>query len=139
SARDDPHRDWYIWRDPAPDGGPPNNWRCTFGGSAWEVDERTGQYYLHSYLKGPPHLNCRNPEVEEAVFSALRFWLERVVDGVSRAAVPGQTKDDQCRDSQPGPDSVPGYSRYRPLLWAYSLDQPGVHEVLGRMRRLAAG
>src|SRR5436305_1327098 len=66
SSRQNPFRDWYIWRDPGPGGGPPNNWLATFGGSAWTFDEKTGQYYLHSYLAEQPDLNWRNPEVEEA-------------------------------------------------------------------------
>ncbi len=67
SSRDNPKRDWYIWRDPAPDGGPPNNWISDFGGSAWEWDEATGQYYLHAFLKEQPDLNWRNPEVRAAM------------------------------------------------------------------------
>ena len=63
-SRNNSYRDWYIWRDPAPGGEPPNNWLATFGGSAWEWDESTGQYYLHSYLKEQPDLNWRNPDLE---------------------------------------------------------------------------
>ncbi len=72
SSRTDPKRDWYIWRDPAPDGGPPNNWLSEFGGGAWEWDEATGQYYYHAYLKEQPDLNWRNPELREAMLDALR-------------------------------------------------------------------
>src|SRR5689334_12480350 len=72
SSRDDPKRDWYLWRDPAPGGGPPNNWISDFGGSAWEWDEATGQYYYHAFLKEQPDLNWRNPQVREAMFDALR-------------------------------------------------------------------
>ena len=75
--RDNPKRDWYIWRDPKPDGGPPNNWLSVFGGRAWEFDEKTGQYYYHAFLKEQPDLNWRNPEVRQAMFDVLRFWLER--------------------------------------------------------------
>ena len=81
SSRDNPKRDWYIWRDPAPDGGPPNNWISDFGGSAWEWDEATGQYYLHAFLKEQPDLNWRNPEMREAMLDVMRFWFDRGVDG----------------------------------------------------------
>ena len=81
SSRDDPKRDWYIWRDAAPDGGPPNNWISDFGGSAWEWDEATGQYYLHAFLKEQPDLNWRNPDLRAAMMAAMRFWLDRGVDG----------------------------------------------------------
>src|SRR5690606_17804328 len=81
ASRDNPKRDWYIWRDPAPDGGPPNNWLSNFGGSAWTYDEATGQYYYHAFLTEQPDLNWRNPDVRAAMFDVLRFWLNRGVDG----------------------------------------------------------
>ena len=81
SSCDNPKRDWYIWRDPAPGGGPPNNWTSDMGGSAWEFDPATGQYYLHTFLKEQADLNWRNPEVREAMMDVLRFWFERGVDG----------------------------------------------------------
>ena len=87
SSRDNPKRDWYIWRDPAPGGGPPNNWLSIFGGSAWTFDERRGQYYMHQYLKEQPDLNYRNPEVLPAMLDAMRFWLDRGVDGFRVDAV----------------------------------------------------
>jgi len=63
SSRRNPKRDWYLWRDPAPDGGPPNNWLSEFGGSAWQFDNATGQYYYHAFLSSQPDLNWRTPEV----------------------------------------------------------------------------
>jgi len=81
SSRDHPKRDWYIWAEPRPGGGRPNNWLSIFGGPAWEWDAVTGQYYLHSFLREQPDLNWRNPEVQQAVFDALSFWLDRGVDG----------------------------------------------------------
>jgi glycosidase len=80
-SRSNPKRDWYIWRDPAPDGGPPNNWLSEFGGSAWEFDEVSGQYYYHAFLRSQPDLNWRNPEVVDAMRDVLRFWLRKGVDG----------------------------------------------------------
>jgi alpha-glucosidase len=71
SSRDNPKRDWYIWRDPAPDGGSPNNWYSAFGGSAWTFDETTGQYYYHFFFKEQPDLNWRNPDVKRAMWQHL--------------------------------------------------------------------
>lgn len=84
SAREDPQRHWYVWRDPAPDGGPPTNWRSTAvadPGGAWNLDERTGQYYLATFSRVQPDLNWANPEVRGAMADVLRFWLDRGVDG----------------------------------------------------------
>ena len=78
ASRTSARRDWYIWRDPAPDdGGPPNNWLSEFGGSAWEFDEASGQYYYHAFLRSQPDLNWRNPEVAEAMCEVLRFWMRK--------------------------------------------------------------
>ena len=75
SSRDSPYRDFYIWRDGV-DGGPPNNWLSFFGGGAWEWDAATGQYYLHLFHTKQPDLNWENPEVREAVYAMMRWWLE---------------------------------------------------------------
>ena len=72
SSRDNPRRDWFIWRDPAADGGPPSNWLSVFGGSAWTLDRARGQYYLHHFLKEQPHLNYRNPDVMDAMLGVMR-------------------------------------------------------------------
>ncbi len=81
SSRSSAKRDWYIWRDAAPEGGPPNNWRSNFGGAAWTWDEATEQYFYHAFLKEQPDLNWRNVEVRQAMLDVLRFWLNRGVDG----------------------------------------------------------
>jgi alpha-glucosidase len=83
SSRSNPRRDWYVWADPAPGGGPPNGWRSSFAaiGPAWTLDEATGQYYLHSFHRRQPDLNWWNPEVRAAFEDILRFWLDRGVDG----------------------------------------------------------
>jgi alpha-glucosidase len=81
SSRDNPRRDWYIWRDPAPSGGPPNNLRSQFGGSAWTLDEPTGQYWFHTFLAEQPELDWRNPAVRAAMLDVLRFWFGRGIDG----------------------------------------------------------
>jgi alpha-glucosidase len=83
SSRDDPKRDWYVWRDPGPDGGPPNNWVEHFHSDrpAWTLDEATGQYYLHQFLPQQPDLNWDHPDLRAAMHDVLRFWKQRGIDG----------------------------------------------------------
>ena len=87
ASRDNPKRDWYIWRDAKPDGSPPNNWISEFGGPAWTWDEATGQYYLSIFLSSQPALNWRHPDVRAEMLNVLRFWFERGVDGFRVDAV----------------------------------------------------
>ncbi len=103
SSRTNPRRDWYVWADPAADGGPPNNWPSTFAsaGAAWTYDAPTGQYYLHSYTAAQPDLNWRNPQVRAAMHDVLRFWLDRGVDGVRIDAIHRLGKDPDLRDNPP--------------------------------------
>src|SRR3954468_22007934 len=126
SSRDNPRRDWYIWRDPKPDGGPPNNWLSYFGGSAWEFDAATGQYYLHSFLKEQPDLNWRNPAVRQAMYDVLRFWLRRGVDGFRVDVLWLLIKDDQFRDNPPNTLWQPHQPGIERLIQRYSADQPEV-------------
>src|SRR5690606_24672742 len=127
-SRNSPMRDMYIWRDPAPDGGPPNNWLSDFGGSAWEWDEQTAQYYYHAYLRQQPDLNWRNPAVRAEMYNVLRFWLERGVDGFRVDVLWHLIKDDQFRDNPPNPDWAPGMPPHKKALQIYSADRPEVHE-----------
>ncbi|HEV7589567.1 MAG TPA: alpha-amylase family glycosyl hydrolase [Longimicrobium sp.] len=136
ASRESPRRDWYVWRDPAPGGGPPNNWLSTFGGSAWELDAATGQYYLHTYLREQPDLNWRNPAVEAEMLEVMRFWLDRGVDGLRVDAVQNVIKDDRFRDNPPNPAFRPGDDPYTRLLRVHSGDRPEVHAVIARMRRV---
>jgi alpha-glucosidase len=137
SSRDAARRDWYLWKDPAPDGGPPNNWRSVFGGSAWALDEATGQYYYHAFLKEQPDLNWRNPEVRKAMCDALRFWLDRGIDGFRIDVIWHLIKDDHYRDNPPNPEYHPGEaSTYDELLPVYTTDRPEVHEVISEMREV---
>ncbi|WFA07339.1 alpha-glucosidase [Bacillus sp. HSf4] len=80
-SKDNPYRDYYFWRDPAPDGAEPNNWGSIFSGSAWEYDERTGQYYLHYFSKKQPDLNWENEAVRREVYDLMKFWMDKGVDG----------------------------------------------------------
>jgi alpha-glucosidase len=136
SSRDNPKRDWYIWRDPGPGGGAPTNWLAQFGGSAWELDPTTGQYYYHAFLKEQPDLNWRNREVRVAMYGVLRFWLDRGVDGFRMDVLWHLIKDDQFRDNPPNPGFEPGDSEHRRLLELYTTDRPEVHEVVAEMREL---
>jgi alpha-glucosidase len=133
-SRDNPRRNWYIWRDPAPDGGPPNNWLANFGGSGWELDVATGQYYYHAFLKEQPDLNWRNPEVRRAMYDVLRFWLDRGVDGFRVDVLWHLIKDAQFRDNPPNLAWQPHQASIDRLLQLYSTDQPEVHDVVAEMR-----
>src|SRR4051812_19163060 len=136
ASRDNPKRDWYIWRDPAPGGGPPNNWLSVFGGGAWQWDELSGQYYLHSFAVEQPELNWRNPEVEAEVFDAIRFWLDKGVDGFRVDVIYYMIKDDQFRDNPPNPEFQPGDQPYSSQLHIYNYNRPEVHDIIRRMRTL---
>ncbi|HEX6270563.1 MAG TPA: alpha-amylase family glycosyl hydrolase [Anaerolineales bacterium] len=133
SSRDNPKRDWYIWRDPAPDGGPPNNWLSHFGGPAWTFDERTGQYYLHQFVKQQPELNFRNPDVLNAMLDVMRFWLERGVDGFRVDVIGLMMKDPLFRDEPPNP-AWDGVNKYASLQHIYTANLPEVHELICQMR-----
>jgi alpha-glucosidase len=136
SSRKSAKRDWYIWRDPLPGGGPPNNWRANFGGGAWEWDEKTKQYYYHAFLKEQPDLNWRNPEVQQAMLDVLRFWLDRGVDGFRVDVMHHLVKDKEFRDNPPNPNFRPGMSPYRELMTTYTADLPEVQEIVAMMRNV---
>jgi len=110
-SRCSPKRGWYVWADPAPNGGPPNNWLSRFGGSAWQWDSNSRQYYYHSFLIEQPDLNWRNAEVRTAMHEVLRFWMRRGVDGFRVDASAVLVEDDLLRDDPPdhdaGPDTPP--------------------------------
>ena len=101
SSREDPKRNWYVWRDGAPDGLPPNDWRSEFAavGPAWTYDEPTGQWYLHSYTPQQPDLNWDDPEVEATMHDTIRFWLARGVDGLRIDALQRLAKDPLLRSN----------------------------------------
>jgi alpha-glucosidase len=137
SSRDNPKRDWYTWRDPAPDGGPPNNWGSYFGGPAWTLDETTGQYYLHTFLPAQPDINWRNPEAAAAMLDAARFWLERGVDGFRVDAVHCVGKAADFRDDPVKEQAGAGMVfNKRGTRKVYSVNQPFVHDVLRDFRKL---
>jgi alpha-glucosidase len=104
ASRASPKRGWYVWADACPNGGPPNNWLSRFGGSAWQWDEQTDQYYYHSFLLEQPDLNWRNADVRQVMAEVLRFWLRRGVDGFRVDASAVLAEDDLLRDDPPNPD-----------------------------------
>jgi len=134
ASRDNPKRDWYIWRDPAPDGGPPNNWIGNFGGSAWTLDPATEQYYHHAFLEAQPDLNWENPQVRAAMMDVLRFWMDRGVDGFRIDVLWHLAKDTQFRDNPPNPGYQPGDAEIRRLLQVHSCDQPHIHDIVTELR-----
>ena len=138
-ARTSAKRDWYIWRDAAPGGGPPNNWISDFGGSAWEWDETTGQYYLHAFLKEQPDLNWRNAAVQQAMYDVLRFWFARGVDGFRIDVLWHLIKAEGLPDNPINPAYRPGMGEMHRVLQLHSTDQPEVHAIAGEMRRIADG
>ncbi len=137
SSRDNPKRDWYIWKDGRPGGKPPNNWQSAFGGSGWEWDKRTGQFYYHSFLKEQPDLNWWNRQLRNAVYEVMRFWLDRGVDGFRLDVVHFYMKDRLLRDNPRGLTGLTkgliAYDRYRHI---YDRDRPEGHEIFKEMRKL---
>ncbi|MDA8285231.1 MAG: alpha-amylase family glycosyl hydrolase [Actinomycetota bacterium] len=134
SSREAPHRDWYVWADPGPDGGPPNNWRSAAGGSAWTLDEGSGQYYLHNFLPGQPDLNWWNEEVHAELGRVLRYWFDRGVAGFRIDVAHSLYKDRQLRDDSPAPK---GPAAPFGLAADRSMNQPEAHEVYRAWRKLA--
>jgi alpha-glucosidase len=134
SSRTNPKRDWYLWRDPALDGGPPNNWLSNFGGSAWTLDPMTGQYYYHAFLKQQPDLNWRNPKVREAMHDVLRFWMNRGVDGFRVDVLWHLIKDDDFRDNPPNPDYTPNQPPHHSQVPLYTTDRPEVQGIVQELR-----
>ena len=130
SSRTSPKRSWYYWADGKSKNRPPNNWAARFGGSAWSLDPRTGQYYLHSFLSQQPDLNWTNPSVRDAVFDVVRFWLDRGVDGFRLDAINWLGKDMTWPNN---PRRLAWRSYYR-QDHLYDRDQPHTHEALRALR-----
>ena len=137
SARDSAHRDWYVWADPKPDGSRPNNWLSSFGGPAWTLDERTGQYYLHNFTPEQPDLNWWNEEVRAEFDRILRFWFDRGVAGFRIDVCHMIVKDRELRDNPPVEPGDPFLVQTHGQRQVYNACRPGVHEVLRRWRAIA--
>lgn len=140
TGRDSAHRDYFIWRDPAPDGGPPNNWVGYFGGSAWTLDEASGQYYLHLFLPEQPDLNWRNPAVRDEFDAILRFWLDRGVDGFRIDVAQALMKDEQLRSNPElspwNPDGA-RWEQWDAFDHQHDVGQPESLEIFARWRAIA--
>jgi alpha-glucosidase len=134
SSRNNPKRDWYIWRD-GKNGGPPNNWQSWFGHSAWTLDPTTGQYYYHYFYVQQPDLNWRNPEVRKAMYDVMRFWLDKGVAGFRLDAVSRLFEDPNLHDDP----YLPGYNAFgdRNIKHKYTDDLPEIHDVFREIRQLA--
>lgn len=137
ASRKSAMRDWYFWRDGAPDGGPPNNWTSDMGGPAWEFDGTSGQYYLHTFLKEQADLNWRNPEVRAAMTDVLRFWFDRGVDGFRIDVLWHCIKAEDLRDNPLNPDFLPEQGEKFMVLQQHSANQPEIHEIAHAFRALA--
>ena len=137
SSRDNPKHGWYIWRDPVPGGGPPNNWLSHFGGSAWEYDAGLGEYYMHTFHTTQPDLDWRNPLVRQAMYDVMRFWLNRGVDGFRIDVLPFLVKDENLRDNPLNPDWQEGAPYYLRIFRVYSENQPGIHRLVQELRQVA--
>lgn len=132
SSRNNPKRDWYIWRDPPPGKRWPNNWESIFIGKAWEWDEVTQQFYYHMFLKEQPDLNWRNKEVQQALMQTVRFWLERGVDGFRLDVFNLWFKHPDLPDNPPKV-GLRGYDRQTHI---YDVDQPEMHPALTKFKNI---
>lgn len=128
SSKDNDKRDFYIWRDPV-DGHEPNNWGSFFSGPAWKFDEATGQYYLHLFVEGQPDLNWANPEVRQAVFDMMNFWVDKGIDGFRMDVISLISKPDGLPDGE-----VPNNGEYGNSDKAVA-NGPHVHDYLQEMRQ----
>jgi oligo-1,6-glucosidase len=135
SSRDNPRRDWYWWRDarpgttPGTPGAEPTNWESLFSGPAWTWDEHTGQYYLHIFSRKQPDLNWENPDVRQAIYAMMRWWLDRGVDGFRMDVINMISKDTSLPDAVPRPGSIYGRGDQ------YFSCGPRNHEFLQEMHR----
>jgi alpha-glucosidase len=136
SSKTNPKHDWYVWRDGksggTPPDSPPNNWTSNFGHSAWQYEASRGQYYYHRFYIQQPDLNWRNPDVEKAMFDAVRFWLDRGVAGFRLDAIPTLFEDPKLPDAK----QLPGTNAYGDPNQNTSLYEnlPEVHGVMRRLR-----
>lgn len=134
SSKDNPKRDWYIWRDGVGDSTPPNNWTSIFGHSAWKFDPKTNQYYYHLFYPEQPDLNWRNPEVRTAMYDAARFWLDRGVAGFRLDAIMALFEEPDLPDNP----VLPGKNKFgdQNTDWIHNDRLPEVHDVLKELRKV---
>lgn len=134
SSRYNPKSDWYLWHDPAPDGGVPNNWLSYFGGTAWTYDEQRQQYYYHAFNPNQPDLNWHNPEVRAAIYDIIRYWLDLGVDGFRLDASSVYSQDKYLRNN---PVKFEGSEkRYKDQYHIYDKNLPENHEIIQEIRKI---
>ncbi|MCG1020434.1 glycoside hydrolase family 13 protein [Sutcliffiella horikoshii] len=129
SSKDNPYRDYYIWRDPKEDGSEPNNWASNFGGSAWEYNEQTEDYYLHLFSKKQPDLNWENEKLRDEIFSMMKWWLDKGIDGFRMDVINFISKGEGLPNGeiQPGRPYASGSRHYR--------NGPKIHHYLREMNQ----
>lgn len=136
SSKDNPKRDYYVWKDPKEDGGAPNNWISLAGGSSWTFDELTGQYYLHSFLSTQPDLNWENPAVRKEIQDTIRFWFDMGVDGLRVDAIWGISKDPEFRDDSPNPNYHDEPGKYGEFIHDRCKHGPNFEKYLKEISRV---
>ncbi len=124
-SKNNPYRDYFHWQKPSPDGGPPNNWKSFFGGSAWQYNKESEEYYLHLFTKKQPDLNWENPKVRDEIYNAMRFWLDKGVDGFRMDVIPLISK----REGYPDAPDV----GFRKIIEDVYANGPKLHEYLREM------
>ena len=132
-SRGSKYRDYYIWKDPKPNGKPPNNWLSVFGGSGWELDANTGQYYFHHFFREQPDLNWRNPDVRKEMLDIFRYWLDKGVDGFRLDVFSAYFKHKDLPDN---PKKLWGIRPHDRMLHLYDVDQPEMIPLLQEIRSL---
>jgi alpha-glucosidase len=128
SSKDSAKRDWYIWKDPKPDGSEPTNWESIFNGSTWEYDSKTDQYYFHLFSKKQPDLNWENPKVRSAIISMMNWWFEKGIDGFRVDAITHIKKSFEYGDlpADNNEQYVPAFD--------VAMNQPGIHDWLQELK-----
>lgn len=134
-SRNNPYRNYYIWKDPKPNGKEPNNWLSYFGGSAWEFDKKTKQYYLHQFLKEQPDLNYRNPKVLKKMLDIMDFWLAKGVDGFRVDAICNMQEHPRFPNNPINP-KWNGKIPMEKYILKYTTNQPGTHKIVKAMRKV---
>jgi alpha-glucosidase len=136
ASRDNAKADWYVWADPKVDGSPPNNWQSVFGGPAWTWDARRGQYYMHNFLREQPQMNMHHPQVQDAILSTAKFWLDRGVDGFRVDAINFAMHDPELKDNPPAP---PGKgARTRPFDFQLKVNNQSHADIPAFIARIRA-
>ncbi len=136
-GKDAARRDYYVWADPKPDGSPPNNWVSIFGGPAWELDEPSGQYYLHNFEAAQPDLNWWSEDVRREFDEIVRFWWDRGVAGFRIDVCNMMIKDKDLRDNPPATEDDPIEQQFMGVRYVYNTDRPEAHDILRHWRTVA--